>query len=72
MSFFEKLKREWKTFAWGVLGILLESWDTILSSQLGYVEPLVPQQYQWVLHVAIPLGFFLLRKWKDDVATQPN
>lgn len=62
-----KLKKEWKTFAWGIVSVAVESWDTILSAQLGYVDPMVSQDHQWIIHVAIPLGFFILRKWKDDV-----
>ena len=39
----QKLKREWKTFSWAILSILIEGWDTILSSQLGLVDNLIPQ-----------------------------
>lgn len=69
---FDKLKREWKTAAWGSAGIALELWDTVLSSQLDLVSPVIPDEYRWVLHTAIPVGFFLLRKWKDDAALQES
>lgn len=62
----QKLKREWKTFSWAILSILIEGWDTILSSQLGLVDNLIPQQYHYILHIIIPMGFLILHKWKDD------
>lgn len=60
----EKLKHEWKTFAWAIVSILIEGWDLVVAGQLGYVDPLVPAQYQWITHVAIPFGFLILRRWK--------
>lgn len=62
---FEKLKHEWKTVVWGILSIALELWDVILAGQMQYVEPFIPQDKQWIIHVAVPVGFFLLRRWKS-------
>lgn len=61
----EKLKHEWKTVAWGLASGALELWDQVLCNQLSVVEPLVPQEHQWMIHVAIPVGFFALRRWTE-------
>jgi hypothetical protein len=65
---FQKLKREWKTFAWAVA-------STILEVQI-YLNPDVlvqwlGEQYSGLVHMLVPIGFLLLRKWKDSVET-PN
>lgn len=60
----QKLKYEWKTVAWAIVSIAIESWD-LASSQLGYVDPLIPDDYRWITHVAIPVGFLVLRRWKS-------
>lgn len=61
----KKLKHEWKTVAWGLASGALELWDQVLSSQLYLVAPMVPEEHQWMVHVAIPIGFFALRQWTD-------
>lgn len=61
----QKLKHEWKTFVWALIGILVESWDTILSAQLGLVDPMVAPDHQWIVHMAIPTGMLALRRWRD-------
>lgn len=66
MNFWDKLKREWKTFAWGCLSLVVECWDQILYAQLGLVDPMVDPNYQWIVHMVIPAGFFILRKWVDE------
>lgn len=65
MTWFEKLRHEWKTFAWGAAGLLLESYDSILAPFLQS-NPLVPDKYKWVDAIVIPVGFMLLRKWRDS------
>lgn len=63
----DKLKHEWKTFAWGIVGTLLEVWDQVLVGVLPELGNIVPPQYQWIVHVVVPTGFLLLRRWKDQV-----
>lgn len=61
----DKFLHEWKTVAWGVAGGALELWDQVLCNQMDVVAPMVPEQHQWMLHVALPVGFFALRRWTD-------
>ena len=60
----EKLKREWKTFVWGLVSTALEGYE-LVAYLLDY-ESLFGS-YAPFMHIAIPFGFFLLRKWKDHV-----
>lgn len=63
---FDKLRHEWKTFAWGAVSVAVEAWDNGLSEALGQGE-LIPEHYRPIVHVAVPLGFFFLRQWKNKV-----
>jgi hypothetical protein len=65
----EKLKAEWKTAAWGAVCIAIEVYDSFLSSYfMSY--PLMPEKYKWVDALVIPIGFLLLRRWRDRVDNQ--
>lgn len=60
-----KLKREWKTFALGVVSLLVTLYDALASTAFNWVS-LVPSWGQVWVPVVIVALFFLLRKWRDD------
>jgi hypothetical protein len=60
-----KLKREWKTFAWGIASSLVTLYDAIVLSGVD-IGPAIPEQYRPFVMVAIPFGFFFLRKWTEE------
>lgn len=57
-----KLKHEWKTLAWGAVSTALE---LEMYSDPTALDFLIPEEQRGLVHVAIPVGFFLLRRWKD-------
>lgn len=68
MTWIDKLKHEWKTFAWAVATGLLEIWDQVLAAQIGGLGTVIPPDYQWIVNIVIPVGFLVLRRWvhKDE------
>lgn len=58
----DKLKHEYKTLAWGVASIALE---LEMFSDPTALDFMIDPKYQGVVHIVIPVGFFLLRRWKD-------
>lgn len=71
MICWSKLRREWKTAAVAVIGIIVESWDLILAPHISYLEPLVSPDHQWIVHIGIPVLMLILRKWKDADPQRP-
>lgn len=61
---FQKLKHEWKTAAVAIVGAIVETWD-LVSYQFDLIDPLIPVQHQWIMHISIPVLMLLLRKWRD-------
>ena len=61
-EFLSELKKEWKTFGWGVIWIAITGWDMLVSSGLNFFM-IIPEQYRPFAMFMIPFGFFLLRKW---------
>lgn len=59
-----KLRSEWKTFAWGLLGLIVEVYDAT-APQIDFPS-LFPTEWQPWPGVVILSGMFLLRKWRDD------
>jgi hypothetical protein len=57
-----KLKREWKTAAWGIASTVLEL-SLLVDPTL--LDPFIDPKYHGLVHFAIPAGFLLLRRWKD-------
>lgn len=62
MTWFEKLKNEWKTFALAVGTTVVGFWDSL--SAFGYdYSPVIPEEYRPYVIPAIGLGFLALRKY---------
>jgi hypothetical protein len=61
-----KLRREWKTLALALVGIVIESYDALaMSGTIDLPGLLTP----WLGHwggPALLVGMLLLRKWKDS------
>ena len=65
MICWEKLKREWKTAAVAISGIIVEIYDALIVSGQVELPPLFPEHYRpWVGPMTLVL-MLLLRKWKD-------
>lgn len=58
----EKLKHEWKTLAWAVASIILE---IEVYTDPTILDPWLDEQYRGLMHITIPVGFLLLRRWRD-------
>lgn len=62
---YEKLKREWKTFALSLATIALGTWES--ARAVGYdLTPLLPEQYRPYAIPLIGIAFLALRQWKDQ------
>lgn len=57
-----KLKHEWKTLAWGTASLAVE---VEIYMDPTILDPFVSDEYKGLVHIAVPTGFFLLRRWKD-------
>ena len=62
----EKLKREWRTVALAIVGIILESYDAVFMSGLVDIPALFPAAVAPFVAPAILVLMLLLRKWKDS------
>lgn len=61
----DKLKREWKTFALAVTTTIVGVWEVARDS--GYdLSPIVPEKYRPYAIPGVGIAFLLLRKWKDS------
>ena len=61
---FQKLRREWKTFALAVATIALGTWEA--TRALGYdLTPLLPEQWRPLALPVVGVSFLALRQWKD-------
>jgi hypothetical protein len=63
---FQKLRREWKTFAWGLLCLSIDLYDLLVQSGVDFPALFPPEHQPWIRIVQIS-GFFLLRRWRDHV-----
>jgi uncharacterized protein involved in cysteine biosynthesis len=57
INFLQKLRREWKTFAWGLI--------SLIGTGVNFIVPFIPSEYQGFVAFVIPAGFFMLRQWVD-------
>lgn len=61
---FEKLKREWKTFALAIVTIALGTWEAAVA--VGYdLTPLMPEAWRPFAPPLIGVLFLALRQWKN-------
>jgi hypothetical protein len=76
---FQKLKREWKTFALGVATSIVGLYDVVVevARTYGYdYTQLIKAEYRLYVVPAVAVAFLALRKWtstpieKDDVDPQ--
>jgi hypothetical protein len=67
-NFWNKLKREWKTFLFGAITLLVSAWDLVIASALDW-STIFSDDTRKYFTFAIPFGFFVLRKWLDDHQT---
>lgn len=60
----DKLKREWKTFAFAVVTVAIGTWEAAVAS--GYdLTPLIPEKYRPYAVPLIGISFLALRQWRD-------
>ena len=62
---FQKLKREWKTFALALATTLVGFHDTLVMSGYDWT-PIIPEQYRPYAIPVIGLSFLALRKYSED------
>jgi hypothetical protein len=61
----DKLKHEWKTFAFGVLTTAVGAWDCLAPS--GYdLSVFIPEKYRPYAVPAIGVTFLLLRQYRHQ------
>lgn len=61
----DKLKREWKTAAIAVVGIILEGYDALVMTGVIDLPSLFPIPVQPFVAPAILMLMLYLRRWKD-------
>lgn len=66
MIAWDKLRHEWKTFAWGILTFVVGVWDVAAPS--GYdLSIFIPETYRPYAVPVIAIGFLGLRQYKHQV-----
>ncbi len=58
----QKLKHEWKTAAWALTALLVEV-EVFMDPTV--LDPFLDEQYRGLVHISVPIGFLMLRRWKD-------
>lgn len=67
----DKLKREWKTFAFALLTIMVGTYEAAVTA--GYdLAPLIPENWRPYAVPLIGVTFLALRQWRDKVNSEPN
>jgi hypothetical protein len=66
----QKLRREWKTFALAIAGIILEIYDALIVTGLIDLPAVYSDEIRPWMKPAFLIGMLLLRKWRD--ANQPT
>lgn len=68
---FKKLRREWKTFALGVVASVVGLYDAFTASNLDYT-PIIPEHYRPYAPLVIGVLFLLLRQYRDYVVEKKD
>lgn len=66
MTFWTKLKAEWKTFSLAVATMLVGGWDVVADTARTYgydYTTLIKEDYRKYVIPAIALAFLVLRRW---------
>lgn len=68
MTFWTKLKTEWKTFSLAIATTAVGAWDVVSSYGYDYTTLIKEDYRKWVIP-ALGLSFLALRKWTDTAKT---
>lgn len=71
MTFWEKLKAEWKTFALATATTVVGFWDLVASFGYDYTT-LIKEDYQKYVIPALGISFLALRRWTASVTSKPD
>ena len=63
----DKLKREWKTVAVAIVGLILEVYDALTLYGLFDLPALFPEEIRPFVAPGFLILMLLLRRWKDSV-----
>lgn len=65
---FQKLKREWKTFALAAITTVIGLWDSVVAYGYDYTS-LIKEEYRMYVIPALGVAFLALRKWSSQPET---
>lgn len=61
----QKLKREWKTAALAISGIILMVYDGTVATGMVDLPSLFPEEYRPWVGPGFLIGMLLLRRWRE-------
>lgn len=68
---FQKLRREWKTFALAIGTTAVGGWDLVAGYGYDYTT-LIKDDYKKYVIPALGISFLLLRKWTTTAVVEPD